>query len=52
MQHASRHSWRPTDTALMPWAFFAAIVMGLMVTIVLGPPLDLLPYRFGWGAAT
>ena len=43
MQHASRHSWRPTDTSLMLWAFFAPILIGLMVTIVLGPPLDLLP---------
>jgi hypothetical protein len=43
VQRIPRDKLRPTDSALMLWGFFAAIVVGLLVTTVLGHPFDVLP---------
>jgi hypothetical protein len=43
MRHSPRDNWRPTDTALMLWGFFFAILVGLLVTTLLGHPFDVLP---------
>jgi hypothetical protein len=43
VQSTRRHNWRPTDTALMLWALFAASLVGLLAGAILGQPFDLMP---------
>jgi hypothetical protein len=43
MHLTPRRSWRPTDTALMLWMLVAAMLVGFVVSVVFGHPVNVMP---------